>query len=282
MSMHFIKKFLVDIFLIAGLTFGIYATVWIWVPFERGFFCGDESLMFPYKPDTVTTPMLRLLSLLLPITAFLVCEFVLLRKEVDDKRIFNMCIPVWARSFYCSLASFSYGCCFIELAINATKNVIGRLRPHFFDLCKPSIDCSLPEWQKRYIQPNEYHCLGDQTDKFHDMHMSFLSGHSAWSAYAMLYLALYLEKRMVWRGARGLRHSLQFAAMLLSWFIAMSRVSDYKHHWSDVLAGYSLGLTFAILVWKWGTDILEPKSKHKPIPLHDSSHMEQRQTALPA
>ncbi|XP_026495459.2 putative phosphatidate phosphatase [Vanessa tameamea] len=280
-SLHIIRKFFVDVFLISGLVLGIYATQNYWVPFERGFFCGDESLMFPYRNDTVTTPMLRLFGLGLPVLAFFVCEWVLLRKVTDEKRVLSLYVPAWLRGFYCPLASFGFGTCFIELTTNIAKNVIGRPRPHFFDLCKPSIDCTLPEWQKRYIQANEYECLGEQTDKFMDMHMSFLSGHSAWSAFTMFYLALYLEKRMVWRGTRVLRHSLQFAAVMLSWFTALSRVSDYKHHWSDVLAGYFLGLTFAVLVWTWGTDILEPKKKHNPLPLHDTT-MQHLQMAAPA
>ncbi|XP_023947761.1 putative phosphatidate phosphatase isoform X2 [Bicyclus anynana] len=281
-SIRILRKFFVDIFLISALVLCIYATNSLWEPFERGYFCGDESLMFPYKNDTVTTPMLRLFGLGLPILAFFLCEWVLLRKEVDDRRILSICIPAWLRGFYCPLASFAFGTCFIELTTNVAKNVIGRPRPHFFDLCKPSVDCSLAEWQKRYVQPHDYHCTGDQTDKFTDMHMSFLSGHSAWSAFTMFYLALYLEKRMVWRGTRVLRHSLQFAAVMLSWFTALSRVSDYKHHWSDVLAGYFLGMTFAVLIWTWGTDILEPKRKHHSLPQHELNSIHHQQMAAPA
>ncbi|CAH2089788.1 unnamed protein product [Euphydryas editha] len=269
-SIHIIRKVIVDVILISIVSFGIYVTNSLWVRFERGFFCGDETLMFPYKDDTVTIPMLRLFGLALPIFAFLACEWMLLRKVTDDKRVLSVRIPAWVRGFYCPMVSFAYGACFVELTTNICKNIIGRPRPHFFDICKPSVDCSLPEWQKRYIQPHEYQCLGNQTEKFSDMHMSFLSGHSTWSAFTMFYLIFYLEKRMVWRGTRLLRHSFQFVAFLISWFTALTRISDYKHHWSDVLAGYFVGLTFAILVWTWGTDILEPKKEQKPIPLQDS------------
>ncbi|CAG5030048.1 unnamed protein product [Parnassius apollo] len=269
-TMFALRKIVVDAFLFCGLLFCIYATPYLWVPFERGFFCGDESLMFPYKDDTVSSTMLRVVGLGLPVLTFLICEWALLRKENEEQRYLNILIPVWLRGFYCALASFALGTCFVELTTNITKIVIGRPRPHFFDLCQPSVDCSLPVWRGRYIQPHEYTCTGSLQEMFTDMHMSFLSGHSSWSAYTMVYLALYLEKRMVWRGTRVLRHSLQFGAVMLSWFTALSRVSDYKHHWSDVLAGYSLGVTFAVLVWTWGTDIIQPKKKHSPLPQHDN------------
>ncbi|CAK1553058.1 unnamed protein product [Leptosia nina] len=268
-SLHLLRKFVVDCFCISALIGLIFVTTDVWAGFERGFFCGDESLMYPYKPDTVSTPMLRMYGLGLPILAFLICEWALLRKD-DEFQCFRFPLPRWMRGFYCVMACFGYGACFIELTTNIAKNVIGRPRPHFFDLCRPTVNCSLPEWQHRYIESREFECTGiKNTEKFNDLHMSFISGHSAWSAFTMIYLALYLEKRMVWRGTRLIRHVLQFSAVMISWFTALSRVTDYKHHWSDVLAGYFLGLTFAVLVWTWGTDLIQPKSKHQPISQHE-------------
>nr|QDR50975.1 wunen3 [Heliconius melpomene] len=280
-SMQIIKKIVIDVLLIGILLFGLYVTTAIWVPFKRGFFCGDESLMYPYRDDTVTTPMLKSYGLILPALAFLICEYVLLRKEDNYLQFFNWRIPAWLRGFYLVLVSFSAGVCFMELTTNITKNIIGRPRPHFFNLCKPSIDCSLPEFSRRYIEADEYTCLGENVEKISDVNLSFVSGHSTWAAFTMIYLALYLEKRVTYQGTRVLRHSLQYAAVMLSWFTALSRVSDYKHHWSDVLVGYLLGLVFAVVVWTWGTDILEVKKKHKQISQQDTS-VPMQQMALPA
>ncbi|XP_072942695.1 putative phosphatidate phosphatase [Epargyreus clarus] len=285
-SVFILRKVVIDSVIIVALVVLIYVTDATWLQFKRGFFCGDESLMFPYRDDTVTTPMLRIVGLGLNIYAFLICEWVLLRKEQGSISCKFFSIPLWLRSFYCTLVSFGLGTCFLELTTNVAKKVIGRPRPHFFDLCKPSIDCSAPEWQHRYIQGEDYTCLGqtlDNQDKFNDMHMSFLSGHSAWSAFTMMYLALYLEKRVVWRGTRVLRHSLQFGAVMLSWFTALSRVSDYKHHWSDVLAGYFLGITLACIMWTWGTTLIEPTKKHSPVPQEENIFLPtHQQIELPA
>ncbi|XP_035435831.1 putative phosphatidate phosphatase [Spodoptera frugiperda] len=265
-SINILRKLVLDCFLLIGLGLCICATNVLWQPFQRGFFCGDQSLMYPYKGDTVTVLMLRLVGLLLPISAFLICEWTLLRNVRDSERCLGVRIPAWVRGFYSTLVCFAIGTCFVEIAVNISKNVIGRPRPHFFDICQPSINCSSLEWQDRYIQSSDYTCTGPQTDKYEDMRKSFLSGHSAWAAYTMVYLAMYLEGRMTWQGTRTLRHALQFGVVMLSWFTALSRVTDFKHHWSDVLAGYSLGVVFAVVMWAWGTDVVQKKKNCNSLP----------------
>jgi len=61
-------------------------------------------------------------------------------------------------------------------------------------------------------------------------------------------LQLYLQARMTWRGSKLLRHLLQFVFIMVAWYTALSRVSDYKHHWSDVLAGSLIGSICALVV----------------------------------
>lgn len=106
-----------------------------------------------------------------------------------------------------------------------------------------------------------------------EMRLSFPSGHASFSAYTMVYCAvssvfyshiysssspkriiymlqIFLHARMTWRGSKLLKNFIQFGLILFSWFTCMTRISDYKHHWSDVLAGATLGTIVALVVVK--------------------------------
>lgn len=48
--------------------------------------------------------------------------------------------------------------------------------------------------------------------------------------------------------ARLLRPTAQFGLIAASIYVGLSRVSDYKHHWSDVLTGLIQGALVAILI----------------------------------
>jgi len=60
-------------------------------------------------------------------------------------------------------------------------------------------------------------------------------------------MQLYLQSRFTWSGSKLLRHLIQALAIYLAVWVSLSRVSDYKHHWSDVLAGSILGTLLACL-----------------------------------
>lgn len=58
---------------------------------------------------------------------------------------------------------------------------------------------------------------------------------------------MYLQARWTWEGSKLLRHFFQYLFIILSVYTGMTRVSDYKHHWSDVMAGLFLGMFVAVL-----------------------------------
>lgn len=139
-------------------------------------------------------------------------------------------------------------------------------------VCQPEMldgsTCADPVNAGKYIQEFKCKGIGSSDRMLKEMRLSFPSGHSSFTFFAMVYLAvspllqshdpgahcsrsrlqLYLQARMTWKGSKLLRHLLQFVFIMVAWYTALSRVSDYKHHWSDVLAGSLIGSTCALVV----------------------------------
>lgn len=60
-------------------------------------------------------------------------------------------------------------------------------------------------------------------------------------------LQLYVQARLVAKWARLLRPTIQFFLVAFAVYVGYTRVSDYKHHWSDVLVGLLQGALVAAL-----------------------------------
>ncbi|CAH1393401.1 unnamed protein product [Nezara viridula] len=130
-------------------------------------------------------------------------------------------------------------------------------------VCDPDVDCSMPDFKYKYFV--EFTCKGTSPKLLRESRLSFPSGHSSFSAYTMVYLALYLQAKLNWRGSYLLKHFLQFCCVALSWATALSRVSDYKHHWSDVLVGLLIGTTVAFLNANFVSDLFGSSSLKKKL-----------------
>ncbi|KAJ1524106.1 hypothetical protein ONE63_010642 [Megalurothrips usitatus] len=232
-------------------------------PYERGFYCNDESLMHPFKESTVTNTMLYIIGLFLPITVIIITEIVIHRSSNGNAGTFmSVSIPSWVWNSYKVIGVFGFGAASSQLTTDIAKYIIGRLRPHFISVCMPNINCSLPE--NHHIYHENFQCTANLgTRKLKEARLSFPSGHSSFSAYTMLFLVCYVQSRMTFKGSKLLKHGIQFICLMLSWATAMSRISNYKHHWSDVLCGLLIGSVVAILTVVYVSDLFPQKFSKK-------------------
>ena len=128
----------------------------------------------------------------------------------------------------------------------------------------------------KYVE--DYTCTSDISAKEErEATKSFFSGHSSFSFFCATFLIVFLQARLsgrtkldqyrsncstdrniqlgnvsrVWRisfrGLRIMRPFLQFGAFMLAFYICLTRIMDYKHHPTDVLAGAIVGVVFAII-----------------------------------
>lgn len=264
-----LTKIIIDIILLCCVGFPILFFFLWGSSYKRGFFCDDESLKHPFKESTVKSYMLHLYGIVLPTVAIILTEFFRARRKGDTRRfrLFDISIPDWISNSYNNIGIFGFGAAATQLVVDIAKYQVGRFRPHFFDVCDPRFDdgsnCS--DAKNLGIYHTKFTCLKEEKElstprQIKEMRLSFPSGHSSFSAYTMIYCAIYLHARMNWQGSKLLKHFLQYLLLLITWYTCLSRISDYKHHWSDVLAGASLGVIGALITSQFISDLF---AKHK-------------------
>jgi len=259
-------RVIVDIFLVVIPAVILLILIILNPTFERGFYCDDESLRYPYKGDTVSIVVAGIVAGLLPALIIIAVEIFRKRNHLNKKEGRNKL----AYNIYSHLGPFIVGLVFQQVTAEIGKHIIGRLRPHFFDVCKPSfllngemLTCDKIDkpWMHYIIVDRDNHSAfmctnqdhvdanGDWDSTLKDSVKSFPSAHSSVSFYGMVFLAFYFQKRVdFYKHANLLTIFWQGLFVVVAFGIALSRISDYKHHWSDVLSGSVLGIVTAIMI----------------------------------
>ncbi|XP_077427201.1 phospholipid phosphatase 3-like isoform X2 [Vanacampus margaritifer] len=213
-------------------------------PKQRGFICEDPSINYPNLPEIIPDKVLISGGILITGLgiAFGECFCVRFLGVTSKAFIRNK----YVSSLYKELGSFLFGCCVGQSLTNVAKMSVGRLRPHFLSVCGvtyESLNCTRGTYVKSVT------CHNNSTLRsIEEARKSFFSGHASFAMYTMLYLAFYLQARLTWRKARLLRPLLQFFLFLLAIYTGLTRVTDNRHHPSDVLAGFILGALTAYWV----------------------------------
>ncbi|KAM8707915.1 hypothetical protein ACLKA7_014959 [Drosophila subpalustris] len=251
-----------DLLLWAALVVASLVLTKLVKPFKRGFFCGDESLGYPLRENTIGAALLLAVALGVPTSVIIVVE---LFKQMpvgpagkegkrDGCRIVHRLAQLYKQAGY-----YLFGLAMLMFTTLLTKVCIGRLRPHFFAVCQPMLPdgstCQDAQNVGRYI--SSYTCSNaNMTDfLFQQLNQSFPSGHSSLMIYSMLYLAIYLQAALSTRISKLLKHLLQFLFVMFGWYVCLTRITDYWHHWSDVLAGVLFGILFAWLTSVYVADL---------------------------
>jgi len=208
-------------------------------PYFRGFYCYDSSIHYPYKSSTISSELALSLSIVIPVLYINIMEVVIYLKQ-------NTSLSTVASQLYNSTKIFSIGAITTGLLTSVGKLTIGRLRPHFLSVCKVDLDLT-PEVCGTLQDPvyvTKFTCLNDDMSRVHDARLSFPSGHSSAAFYSCVFTALYLKVKTRSHSSMVLLN--QIFLLSYAWYCALTRVSDYKHHPTDVLAGSILGSVVAV------------------------------------
>ncbi|KAL2086359.1 hypothetical protein ACEWY4_017418 [Coilia grayii] len=211
-------------------------------PYQQGFFCGDPSISYPLlQRELIPDGLLVAGGILITGLTIAVGECYRVRFRGVPSRAFVR--NLYVSCLYKELGSFLFGCAVSQSLTNVAKLSVGRLRPHFLQACGVTygaLNCTLGTYVTKVT------CKDPQLEE--EARKSFFSGHASFAMYTMLYLALYLQARWCWRGARLLRPLLQAGLLTLALYTGLSRISDYRHHPTDVLTGLLQGALTAYWV----------------------------------
>lgn len=138
---------------------------------------------------------------------------------------------------------------------NIFKLTLGSLRPNFIDVCHPIIDAV--SWNNCHEQSGNYYffggnytCINEDEDapKIVDAKLSFYSGHSSLSFFFAIFIILYTHMRISsrWYFAFPLFIIFYTTNIVIAGIVAVSRITDHKHHEIDVIVGSLLGILIGI------------------------------------
>ncbi|KAF2091355.1 putative lipid phosphate phosphatase 1 [Saccharata proteae CBS 121410] len=189
----------------------------------------------------------------------------------------NEIVPIWAAALLASLVPIAI---FLLLQIrirsfwdvnNATlgllyslitaavfqvflKWLIGGLRPHFYDVCKPAVPLSGTQTGNglKGIMYDRSVCTGDASE-INDSLESFPSGHSTAAFAGFIFLSLYLNAKLkLWSNFHPAFWKLiaVMAPLLAATLIAGALTIDKYHNWYDVVAGAAIGTLMAFSAYR--------------------------------
>lgn len=232
---------------------------------QQGFFCDDLGIRYPFLNGQIPSWALFVEGVI----AVVVISCVIEQYVVCSRKIIGSGPSQFSRStqfvfeVYRVIGYLMIGACANQFLTDVGKHTVGRLRPHFYDLCQPSVACTEAN-SHQYI--TDFNCTRTShpdipqhkfEDRLLDARKSFPSGHSSFALYCAVYLVLYMEYRLSsFRQLRLTRHLVQATAVAWSLWVCGTRIVDFKHRFSDVCAGMAIGTSTALATfWVYRTSM---------------------------
>lgn len=237
-------------------------------PVRQGFYCNDESIKYTSTQNTVPTVVCVLTYLAIAFPLIIFVELISFQIDPPSANQENSLpwkkVPMVVYELYRLLGFFTLGNLFTLNINEICKFQIGRLRPYFLQACKIELTsemCFDELKQPKYVEWwKDNLCTNSNEHELLEARKSFLSGHASYSFYNAIFLVLYLQirftkspignrgnKKSTWantifEGIKILVPIIQFVLLALAIWISLTRISDFIHHPSDVVAGTLLGL----------------------------------------
>jgi len=212
-------------------------------PRGAGFYCDDQTIKHTYRGDTISVINLFFVTLFVPILFIFPIEvFEKKRKYADDVR--SYVVSGWRKSWKIWQALL-LGELLVLMLTEFSKSIVSEARPHFWDTCKPNVSQAICD--TGYIV--DFSCTSNFTkNQILDSQKSFPSGHTSVSVFAMVFMVCYLGAAVKRSKSVLLVPFMQLIWVCFGFYCSLTRITDRRHHWWDVLAGATLGFAVALVL----------------------------------
>lgn len=244
---------LLAVLILAGIPLGIVAFGDV-EPRQRPIFPFDATVMHPINKTTVETIDFLIPGFVFAFILLAVTEFYIMHPQLPRQ----LQIDNYTQSLVYLLAGF-----LAHISIQQLSSVLaGKPRPNFLATCKPSITAAAA-----LAGPDTTITAADCTAdrNMNNSLRSFPSGHASGAMFLGMYPVMYLlysllvrrevghgtskASRLLWDARMALLTSLNGLVFAMAWYTGLSRYIDNKHSIEDIVAGWLLGLVFAV----WAT-----------------------------
>eukprot|EP00002_Diphylleia_rotans_P014771 TRINITY_DN2873_c0_g4_i1.p1 TRINITY_DN2873_c0_g4~~TRINITY_DN2873_c0_g4_i1.p1 ORF type:complete len:256 (-),score=52.90 TRINITY_DN2873_c0_g4_i1:128-895(-) len=208
---------------VVGLLIGTFALEAI-EPTHRPFRVDDVDISYEMGEETISTVLLVIISLPLPMLLMLAIHYGHNRQARTKAQLIYRLLGIF------------YATTLTTIITNIIKISYGKLRPDFLDRCQPDENSV---------------CTGDE-DEIREGRKSFPSGHASYSFAGCVYLTLVLLSELRPLSKENMDRSPFCRLGLSIWplvgaaLVCVSRVVDYRHHPADVFGGGLLGFIISV------------------------------------
>ncbi|XP_029775914.1 phospholipid phosphatase-related protein type 1 isoform X2 [Suricata suricatta] len=196
----------------------------------QGFFCQDGDLMKPYpgtEEESFITPLVLYCVLAATPTAIIFIG-----------EISMYFIKSTRESLIAQEKTILTGeCCYLNPLL---RRIIR------FIVCKPNYTSADCRAHHQFIN-NGNICTGDM-EVIEKARRSFPSKHAALSIYSALYATMYITSTIKTKSSRLAKPVLCLGTLCTAFLTGLNRVSEYRNHCSDVIAGFILGTAVALFL----------------------------------
>lgn len=260
LTSSFLSKFIIDgIFVLLMILYAPFGMTSMPHLPEINIF--DPKINHEFKIEQISDIKCLVIAIILPLLIIII--HFLISKKYNFKYLFI------------SLFGLIYSTVLTSFIILVLKNQIGKPRPDFVARCEPNwvkieqlIKQKDPKSLGKVIFFNLDICENKEKSIIYEGLRSHPSGHSAISFAGLNYLSLYLLSNSRLEISTNF---LCFLPDLLSIFVAITRIQDYRHDYYDIFIGGFIGLLISYVIFNkmFKGNEINYLQEEEVLPLHD-------------